>query len=156
MGEVVGQAKLTDKLNKLRAAGKRIVATNGCFDIIHVGHIRFLKAARALGDILVVGLNSDASVTGLKGPGRPVVGEQDRAEVLAALNPVDYVYLFSEDTAIEFLKIARPHIYAKGGDYTVDLLKETPTVESFGGKVEIIDLIPGRSTSDIVARMKSG
>ena len=104
MGAVSTLPLLTTKLNELKAQGKRIVSTNGCFDILHVGHIRFLQAARALGDILVVGVNSDASVKRLKGPTRPVIGEADRAEILSALGCVDFVCIFEEDTPVEFLK----------------------------------------------------
>jgi rfaE bifunctional protein nucleotidyltransferase chain/domain len=140
---------------ELRAANKKIVATNGCFDILHPGHVRYLEQARALGDVLFVGINSDASVKGLKGPNRPINSEQDRAEVLAALRSVDYVTVFSEPTAGEFLQVLKPDIYAKGGDYAVSDLPETPVVEAAGGKVVILDLVPGKSTTATIARMQS-
>jgi len=123
-----------------RLSGRKIVSTNGCFDILHVGHARVLKQARELGDCLFVGLNSDASVQKLKGPERPINNEADRAELLASLNAVDYVFVFSEDTPIEFLKMLKPDIHTKGADYTTDQLAETPVVESFGGQVKLLAL----------------
>ena len=155
MGAVYELPSLTGKLNELKAQGKRIVSTNGCFDILHVGHIRFLQAAKSLGDILVIGLNSDASVKRLKGPTRPVIGQADRAEILAALACVDYVCIFEEDTPVEFLKGVRSNVHAKGADYKPTDLAETPVVESFGGEVNIIELVPGKSTTSIV-RLISG
>jgi D-glycero-beta-D-manno-heptose 1-phosphate adenylyltransferase len=140
-------------ISDLRAQNKKIVATNGCFDILHAGHVRYLEAAKELGDVMIVGINSDASVQKLKGPNRPINNQDDRAEVLAALRCVDYVSIFSEETAAEFLQVVRPDIYAKGGDYTVQDLPETPVVESRGGKVVILDLVPGKSTTSTIARI---
>lgn len=139
---------------ELRSQGKRIVATNGCFDIVHVGHVRILNAAREQGDVLIVGVNSDDSVRRLKGPTRPVNSEADRAEVVANLRPVDYVSVFDEDTAIEFLTAVKPHIYVKGADYTTTSLPETPTVEKYGGEVRLLELVPGKSTTNIVNKMR--
>lgn len=139
---------------ELRAAGKIIVTTNGCFDILHVGHVRVLNAARELGDVLIVGLNSDESVRRLKGPDRPVNSETDRAEVLSNLRCVDYVTIFHEDTADEFLKSVRPHIYTKGGDYVPSTLPEYPTVTSMGGEVRLLELVPGKSTTSIVGKIQ--
>lgn len=133
----------------------RTVFTNGCFDLLHVGHVRYLQAARGCGDRLVVGLNSDASVRGLKGPTRPLVAEDERAEVLAGLACVDYVTLFAEPTADAVLTALRPHVYAKGGDYTPESLPETPTVRAYGGEIAIIPFVPGRSTTDLVAKIRS-
>lgn len=143
---------------KLRDEGIPLVLTNGCFDILHVGHVRYLQQARTLGGALVVAVNSDASVRRLKGPGRPVTTECDRAEVIAALEVVDYVTVFDEDTAVELVAAVRPDVYVKGGDYAQDPLDATfpvegHTVRSYGGKVQIIPFVPGRSTSGIVRRI---
>jgi len=138
----------------LREQGKRVVFTNGVFDILHVGHVRYLEAARALGDVLLVGINSDASVRRLKGPTRPINTEEERAEVIAALRCVEAVCLFSEDTPLALIEVVRPHIHAKGGDYkTPDALPETPLVRSLGGEVVILPLVEGRSTSRLIQRM---
>ena len=137
----------------LRAAGMRVVFTNGCFDILHAGHVRYLAAARALGDVLILGLNSDASVRRLKGETRPVNGEADRAEVVGALTSVDYVVIFGEDTAEELIAKVRPAVYAKGGDYTLETLPEARIVESYGGEVAFIPLVAGKSTTGIIAKM---
>lgn len=138
----------------LRVHGQRIVFTNGCFDILHVGHVRYLGAARALGDCLVVGLNSDASVRRLKGPERPVNEEADRAEVLDALRAVDYVTIFDEPTAAELIEIIRPDVYVKGGDYTIATLPEAEIVRGYGGRVEFIDLVPERSTTRVIEKLR--
>src|SRR5438045_6736307 len=114
--------ELSHRCEKLRSAGNKIVATNGCFDLLHVGHVRYLQAARALGDLLVIGLNGDRSVHGLKGPGRPITIESDRAELLAALESVDLIAVFPEVRATKFLAAARPAVYVKGGDYTTPTL----------------------------------
>ncbi len=139
---------------RLRTAGKRLVVTNGCFDILHAGHVTYLAAARALGDALLVGLNSDASVRQLKGAGRPVNSEQDRATVLAALASVDSVCVFEEVDALRFLGEVKPDIYAKGGDYTLDTINqpERRLIEGAGGKVVILPGVPGRSTSNVLAK----
>ena len=138
----------------LRAHGQRIVFTNGCFDILHVGHVRYLGAARALGDCLVVGLNSDASVRRLKGPERPVNEEADRAEVLDALRAVDYVTIFDEPTAEDLIARIRPDVYVKGGDYTLDSLPEAKIVQQYGGRVAFVDLVPGRSTTKVIEKLR--
>lgn len=142
----------------MRAQGRRLVVTNGCFDILHAGHVTYLAAARALGDALLVGLNSDASVRTLKGPGRPVNPEQDRATVLAALAAVDGVCLFEEMDALRLLAEVKPDIYAKGGDYTIDTINqpERRLVEGFGGKVVILPGVPGRSTTNVLAKIAKG
>ena len=136
----------------LRAAGQRVVFTNGCFDILHAGHVRYLTAARALGDVLILGLNSDASVRRLKGETRPVNSEADRAEVVGALASVDYVVIFGEDTAEELIAKVQPAVYAKGGDYTLETLPEARIVESYGGEVAFIPLVEGKSTTNIIVR----
>ena len=132
--------------------------TNGCFDILHAGHVTYLAAARALGDALLVGLNSDASVRALKGAGRPVNPEQDRATVLAALAAVDGVSLFEEMDALRLLAEVKPDIYAKGGDYTIDTINqpERQMVEGAGGKVVILPGVPGRSTTNVLAKIAKG
>lgn len=139
----------------LRAGGRRLVVTNGCFDLLHRGHVMYLEAARALGDALLVGLNADASVRGIKGPNRPVNSEEDRAIVLAALACVDGVCIFREPTALRFLETVQPDIYAKGGDYTLDTINqdERRLVERLGGKVAILPGAPGRSTSALLEKI---
>ena len=136
----------------LRAAGARVVFTNGCFDILHAGHVRYLAQARARGDVLILGLNSDASVRRLKGETRPVNGEEDRAEVVGALKSVDAVVLFEEDTAEALIAKVRPAVYAKGGDYTRETLPEARIVEAYGGEVAFIPLVAGKSTTSIIER----
>lgn len=153
MGSVIAMSELTRLSDQLRAEGKKIVTTNGCFDLLHVGHVRILKAARQQGDVLIVGLNSDDSVRRLKGPARPINNEDDRAEVLASLASVDFVVVFAEDTPVEFLKCIKPHVHVKGSDYKPDDLAETPVVRGFGGEVKIMELVPERSTSSIVDRI---
>ena len=156
--KIITLDELREKSERLRSAGKRVVATNGCFDILHVGHVRYLAAARKLGDVLVVGLNGDNSVSQLKGEGRPVNREQDRAEVLAALESVDYVTIFPELQATNFLRAAQPAIYAKGGDYTPDTLdpEERAVLEKSGTKIEIIPFEKGYSTSQLLTRIGEG
>ena len=137
----------------LRRDGKRVVFTNGCFDLLHVGHVRYLQASRALGDALVVGLNTDASVRRLKGPSRPVQTEKDRAEILAALACVDAVVLFDEDTPQELIAAVRPNVLTKGADYpTKRDVVGSDIVEADGGEVVLIDLVEGYSTSDLLRR----
>lgn len=145
---------LARELDKVRAE-RTIVHTNGVFDILHSGHVSYLARARDLGDLLVVSLNSDASVRRLnKGPDRPLNRAEDRALVLAALECVDYVTFFSEDTPLVSLEILRPAIHVKGGDYTPESLPETPTVLAGGGRVEILPFVPGFSTSSLVERIR--
>lgn len=151
--KTVSRSDLNDLGETLRSKGFSIVTTNGCFDILHVGHVRTLQQARALGDVLIVGINSDASVQKLKGPSRPINNESDRAELLAALECVDFVTIFGEDTPVEFLKLIKPSIHVKGADYKPENLAETPVVESFGGRVHILDLIPGHSTTNVVSKI---
>lgn len=149
---------LAKQAESLRADGKRIVFTNGVFDILHVGHVRYLQAARALGDALLVGINSDASVRRLgKGPDRPINPEDERAEVIAALACVDGVAIFDEDTPHATIEVVRPDIHAKGGDYaSPDALPETALVRALGGDVVILPLVPGRSTTRLIAKIGEG
>jgi D-glycero-beta-D-manno-heptose 1-phosphate adenylyltransferase len=141
----------------MRTAGKKLVVTNGCFDILHLGHASYLESARNLGDALLVGVNGDDSARQLKGPGRPVNPEIDRAAVLAAMASVDGVCIFAEKTAVKFLSAAQPDIYVKGGDYTPDTLNqdERRVVESAGGKIVIIPFVPGKSTTDLLKKISS-
>jgi rfaE bifunctional protein nucleotidyltransferase chain/domain len=141
--------RLPDWRTTLRAAGRKLVVTNGCFDLLHLGHVTYLETARNLGDALLVGLNSDASVRGLKGPDRPVTPEHDRAAILAALESVTAVCIFAEPTALRFLAAAQPDIYVKGGDYTLDTInqEERQVVEQAGGRVVLVPIVPGRSTT---------
>ena len=150
---LIPNEKIEDFCATLRAAGQRIVFTNGCFDILHAGHVRYLTQARSLGDCLVLGLNTDASVRRLKGETRPVNRELDRAEVVGALAAVDYVVLFDESTAEALVEKVRPAVYAKGGDYTRETLPEAKIVERYGGEVHFIGLVPGRSTTKIIERI---
>jgi rfaE bifunctional protein nucleotidyltransferase chain/domain len=153
--KVVPLEELQQRANKLRATGKRIVGTNGCFDLLHVGHIRYLTTARALGDALIVGINGDQSVRELKGAGRPVTSENDRAEIVAALECVDLVTIFPEVRATRFLELAAPDIYVKGGDYNQDTLnaEERQVLQKIGAKIDIVPFERGYSTSDLLARL---
>ena len=138
-----------------KANGRNVVFTNGCFDILHAGHVRYLNAAKALGDVLIVGLNSDESVRRLKGEGRPVNPEEDRAEVLAALRAVDHVIVFGEATAEELVRQLKPDIYVKGGDYSLETLPEAKIVHSYGGKTVLIPMVEGRSTTNVIRRLQN-
>ncbi|NWG18127.1 MAG: adenylyltransferase/cytidyltransferase family protein [Chloroflexi bacterium] len=140
---------------RLRAAGQRLVFTNGHFDLLHVGHLDYLEKARAMGDALFLGLNGDASTTRLKGAGRPLVPAVERARLLAALEPVSAVIIFEEDTADALIRVLQPDIYVKGGDYAGKPLPERPTVEAYGGRVALIDYLPGHSTSALIAKIKA-
>lgn len=152
--KIVSRENLADLAHVLRKAGRKIVTTNGCFDILHVGHVRILKEARELGDVLIVGLNSDDSVRRLKGPQRPMNDQDDRSEVLAALESVSYVTVFPEDTPVQFLELVKPDIHVKGADYAPGQLAETPVVEKHGGKVVILRLVPGKSTTNMVNKIR--
>jgi len=144
--------------DELHREGRRLVFTNGCFDILHVGHVRYLREARALGDALVIGLNSDASVRELKGQGRPIHSALDRAEVLRALSCVDRVVIFEEKRVDRLIGAIRPHIYAKGGDHRPDTLppEEREALARVGARIEILSLVPGRSTSATLAKLNEG
>ena len=146
----------TDAAARWRQRSGRVVFTNGVFDLLHPGHVDILSAARALGDALVVGVNTDDSVRRLKGPGRPVRNENDRAHVLAALEAVDAVVLFDEDTPLELIRALWPDVLVKGGDYTVDTVVGAQDVMQRGGDVVIIPLTPGHSTTGTVERMRAG
>ncbi|OGI18821.1 MAG: hypothetical protein A3B68_06205 [Candidatus Melainabacteria bacterium RIFCSPHIGHO2_02_FULL_34_12] len=156
MAEIIEINQLGYKIDFLRKRNKdlKIVATNGCFDILHVGHVRSLQKAKSLGDLLVVGINSDASVKQIKGNNRPITSEKDRAEVLAALECVSIVSIFNEETAEKFLEIVKPDIYVKGEEYDIDNLPEAKTMKKLGGKIIQIPMIPGSSTTDIIEKIK--
>ncbi len=155
-GRVLGEAEAVRERERLRAEGKRVGFTNGCFDLLHVGHVRYLAEARALVDALIVGLNADESVRELKGPDRPVTPEDERAEVLAALRSVDCVVVFPDRTAERLVALLQPDVYFKGSDYSLDpdVLPEARIVRSYGGEVRLMKLHPGRSTSEIVHRIR--
>lgn len=154
MGEIVKLERLLDIIAELKKQNKKIVTTNGCFDILHVGHVRYLKEARNLGDVLIVCLNTDDSVRRLKGPSRPINNQDDRAEVIASLNSVDYVILFNEDTPVDILSKIKPDIHTKGGDYDINSLPEATTITNFGGKIVFINLVEGKSTTNIIEKSR--
>ena len=138
---------------RLRAAGRRVVLANGCFDLLHVGHVRYLEAARRLGDVLFVGINGDAAVARLKGPGRPLMPVSERVELVAALRSVDHVVVFEEDTAERLVEAIRPHVHAKGTDYTPERVPEAGAVRAAGGEVAIVGDPKGHATRDLIARV---
>lgn len=155
MGEVVlDPATLAQRLDAHRRAGRRIVFTNGCFDLLHVGHTRLIEAARREGDVLVVGLNDDASVRRLKGPGRPLQPEDERAELVASLRWVDYVTIFREDTVDAILRRLRPDVHAKGTDYRPGTLPERATAEAIGARIAIVGDPKDHATKDLIARIR--
>ena len=151
-------AELRRTIAALKAKGKTVVLANGCFDLFHVGHIRYLRAAKAKGDVLVVALNSDRSVRRLKGPGRPILPQQERAEILSAFSFVDFVTIFGEPMVTKVLLALKPDIHVKGSDYTRETVPERETVKSYGGRVAIVGGPKIRNTSDVIrdisARMK--
>lgn len=154
--KVLTASELVPVLQRARAANKRIVFTNGCFDLMHIGHTRYLASAKQLGDLLVVGVNSDESVRALnKAPGRPVVRDAQRAEVLAALESVDYVVIFSEPDPLNLITSVQPDILVKGGDWALDRIVGRDVVERRGGVVKTIPLVPGASTTSIIQRIRS-
>ncbi len=152
--KIIARNEAKDIAAGLKAAGRTVVFTNGCFDILHAGHVRYLAAAKALGDRLIVGLNSDRSVRGLKGADRPINSQDDRAEVLAALAAVDYVVIFGDRTAEGLVAEIQPDIYVKGGDYRLDDLPEAAIAAAYGGKTILVPEVPGRSSSTIIGKIK--
>ena len=149
--KIYHRSELASVLQQLKTEGKTVVTTNGCFDVLHLGHLRYLQAARQLGDMLVVAVNSDSSVQQLKGENRPLVPEAERAEMLAGLECVDYVVIFPELTPIDLLSELKPSIHVKGGDYQLDQLIERDVVEANGGKVVVGLNVPGKSTTNLIA-----
>ncbi len=150
---IVPMANIAEICQNLRQEGKTIVFTNGCFDLIHLGHVDYLRRAKQLGDVLIVGLNSDDSVKRLKGPNRPIVPQNDRAEILDSLKPVDFVVIFDQDTPYELIKLVQPNILVKGGDYNPDEIVGADLVTSYGGKVVTVPFVPNRSTTNIVKKI---
>ena len=155
MGQVIDRKNVVEFLNDLRKTGKTIVTTNGCFDILHVGHVRYLQKTKTYADYSVVMLNSDKSVRSIKGPTRPVNNENDRAEILCALSCVDYVVLFDEDSPQNLIAEIKPDVHTKGADYTVETLPEAKTIIDNGGRIEFISFVEGKSTTSIIEKMKS-
>ena len=156
-GKVIAWDNLPEWRQAMRNRGKKLVVTNGCFDLLHVGHVTYLETARNFGDALLIGVNGDAAVRQLKGTDRPVNIQEDRAAILAALESVDGVCIFSEPTATRFLAAAKPDIYVKGGDYTLETLNkdERHAVEGAGGKIVIIPFVPGKSTTSLLRKIAS-
>ncbi|NLE03059.1 MAG: D-glycero-beta-D-manno-heptose 1-phosphate adenylyltransferase [Fibrobacter sp.] len=148
-------SEVTALIKPLRDAGKTLVTTNGCFDIVHSGHVKYLSDAAALGDILVVGINSDDSVKRLKGPTRPIQSETERTLLISSLKMVDYAFIFYEDDPRTFLEVLKPDIHVKGGDYIPEKLPEKEVVEKYGGKIVIVPFISGFSTTSIVNKILS-
>ena len=153
MGRGVSEPELVDAIRSDRAAGKSVAFANGCFDLLHVGHVRFLRGAAAEADRLIVAVNADASVRGLKGPTRPILSETDRAEMVAALRGVDYVILFSEATVEKLLRLIMPDVHCKGTDYTVESVPEHGVVQSYGGRTAIVGDPKSHATRELIARI---
>jgi rfaE bifunctional protein nucleotidyltransferase chain/domain len=161
MGAIWTLEQAVSEAQRLRSSGGVLALTNGHFDLLHVGHLDYLEQARALATALIIGVNGDASTRRLKGPGRPLVPALERARLLAALAPVTACVIFEDDTAIRLVDALRPEVYVKGGDYAASPagapkpLPERPAVEAYGGRVELIDYLPGHSTSELIARVRS-
>ena len=155
MGKVVNKEEIINIVKNLKKENKKTVFTNGCFDILHVGHVRYLKASKKCGDVLIVGVNSDSSVRNLKGPTRPINNENDRAEIVSELGFVDYVVLFSENSPAKLLEEIKPDIYTKGADYTLETLPEAPVAIKNNIKVEFINLVEGKSTTNTIKAINS-
>ncbi len=153
MDRVLNREELIRRVAEARETGARIVLANGCFDVLHVGHVRYLEGARELGDILIVGINSDEQVATQKGDGRPVLPASERAEIVAGLESVTYVTIFDEPTVTELLLALKPDVHAKGTDYTTDTVPEREVVRSYGGEVAIVGDPKDHSTSAIIARL---
>ena len=155
MGTQLSLSQALAQRQEMKRQGQKLVFTNGHFDLLHVGHLDYLEKARQLGDALFVGLNADLGTGRLKGQGRPIVPDAERARLLVALAPVSAVILFADDTAIGLIEALQPDIYVKGGDYANKPLPERPSVEAYGGQVHLIDYLPGHSTSQLIARIKA-
>lgn len=155
MGKLVSQFEIIDIVSKGHREGKTYVVTNGCFDILHVGHVRYLKKTKSFADYLIVLLNSDSSVKAIKGDSRPINNELDRAEILSSLSCVDYVVLFDESSPGNLLEKIRPDVYTKGADYTIETLPEREVVERNNIRVEFIDFVQGKSTTNIINKISS-
>lgn len=156
MSNLIKRENLQTLLNLLRKENKTIVTTNGCFDILHVGHVRYLEETKKFGDVLIVALNSDKSVKSIKGEGRPINNELDRAEILCALRSVDYVVLFDEKSPADLLAEIKPDVHTKGADYTMETLPEAKIITENGGRVEFIKFVEGKSTTSTIEKINSG
>ena len=154
MGQVISRTKIAEFVHKLQRSGKTVVATNGCFDILHVGHVRYLQKTKSFADYSIVLLNSDKSVKSIKGEGRPINNENDRAEILCALSCVDYVVFFDEDSPRNLLDEIKPNVYTKGADYTMDTLPEADIMRKNGTKVEFIEFVQGKSTTATIEKIQ--
>ena len=155
MGKIVNRKDIEELVTKLKTENKTIVTTNGCFDILHVGHVRYLQKTKSYADKMIVCLNSDKSVRSIKGPTRPINNENDRAEILCALSCVDYVVLFDEKSPVDLLCEIKPDVYTKGADYTLDTLPEAKTVLKNGGRIEFINLVEGKSTTNVIKKIEN-
>ena len=153
--KIKGREDLRRIIQDLKAKGKRIIFTNGCFDILHTGHLTYLRKARQTADVLILGVSGDRCVARLKGPGRPINRQEERAELLAELECIDYVVIFEEDSPAHIIARLRPDVYVKGGDYTIDTINQTErgVVESYGGRIELLGLVEGKSTTNIIKRI---
>lgn len=154
MGQLLRRENVADFVKKLHQSGKTVVVTNGCFDILHVGHVRYLQKTKSFADYMIVLLNSDKSVRNIKGPTRPINNEQDRAEVLNALACVDYVVVFDEDSPANLIDEIKPDVYTKGADYTMETLPEADIIRKNNIKVEFIEFVAGKSTTNTINKMK--
>ena len=155
MGQILNRKNISEFVDNLHKAGKTVAATNGCFDILHVGHVRYLQQSRTYADYLIVLLNSDKSVKSIKGNDRPINNEMDRAEILVALNCVDFVVMFDEDSPALLLDEIKPDVYTKGADYTMETLPERDIMIKNGTKVEFIDFVQGKSTTNIINKINN-
>ena len=155
MGEVIKRENIREVVKKIQDSGKTVVTTNGCFDILHVGHVRYLQKTKSFADFSVILLNSDKSVKSIKGKGRPINNEDDRAEILCALSCVDYVVLFDEDSPRDLLNEIKPDLHTKGADYTVETLPEADIILKNGGKIEFIEFVEGKSTTKMISAIKN-
>ena len=155
MGQIINRKNISEFVENLHKAGKTVVTTNGCFDILHVGHVRYLQKSKSFGDYLMVLLNSDKSVKSIKGDDRPINNEMDRAELLCALNCVDFVVLFDESSPADLLDEIKSDVYTKGADYTMETLPERDIMIKNGTKVEFIDFVQGKSTTNIINKINS-
>ena len=154
MGQIIRRDDIVELVKNLHAQGKTVVTTNGCFDILHVGHVRYLQKTKSFADVLIVLLNSDKSVKSIKGPTRPINCEDDRAEILCALSVVDYVVLFDEDSPKNLIDEIKPDVYTKGADYTMETLPEADIMRKNGTRVEFISFVEGKSTTNVIKKMK--
>lgn len=155
MGQVINREHIAEFVNTLHKSNKTVVTTNGCFDILHVGHVRYLQKTKSFADYSIVLLNSDKSVKSIKGPSRPINNENDRAEILCALSCVDYVVLFDEDSPATLLDEIKPDVYTKGADYTMETLPEADIMRKNNTRVEFITFVEGKSTTNVINKMRS-